>query len=221
MKPLNEYIDHTNLKPDASEEDIRKLCREAETYGFYAVCVNSVHVPLAVSELKGSPVKVAAVAGFPLGACSTAVKIFETDWACSRGAAEIDMVLSVGALKEGRDGFVLNDIEAVVKAAAAHGASVKVILETGLLTGEEITRACGLAGRAGAAFVKTSTGFGPGGAQAEHVALMREAAGSSMRVKASGGIRTYAAAMEMIGAGADRLGTSASPLIMEESGLLL
>ncbi|MBQ3107180.1 MAG: deoxyribose-phosphate aldolase, partial [Firmicutes bacterium] len=154
MKPLNQYFDHTNLKPDASQAAIKKLCAEAKDYGFYSVCVNSCHVALAARELKGTDVKVAAVVGFPLGAMQTAAKAFETELAVQEGAAEIDMVLNVGAMKEGRTDFVLQDIKAVVDAAAKGGAIVKVILETCLLTDEEIVSACLLSKEAGAAFVK-------------------------------------------------------------------
>ena len=213
---LNKYFDHTVLKAEASEEDVRKLCREAAEEKFFSVCVNSCYVPLAVSQLMGTEVKVAAVAGFPLGACSTDVKVFETEWCCQAGAAEIDMVLQIGALKEGRADVVREDIRAVVDAAAKHGAIVKVILETCLLTDEEIVLACQLSEEAGAAFVKTSTGFSTGGATAHHVALMKKAVGDRLEVKASGGIRDLAKVLDMIEAGADRIGASASVAIMEE-----
>lgn len=217
MKDLNLYFDHTLLKPEATEEDVAQLCREAREYGFYAVCVNSCHVPLAASLLEGTDVKVASVVGFPLGACSTDVKAFETEWACSEGAEEIDMVINVGALKEKRYDYVRQDIATVVAVAYEHNAIVKVILETCLLTDEEIVKACELSRQAGASFVKTSTGFSKEGATAHHVALMKKTVGSDLRVKASGGIRDLAKAMEMIGAGADRIGASASVAIMKES----
>ena len=213
---LNKYFDHTILKAEASEEDVRKLCKEAAEEKFFSVCVNSCYVPLAVSQLMGTEVKVAAVAGFPLGACSTDVKVFETKWCCQAGAAEIDMVLQIGALKEGRADVVREDIRAVVDAAAKHGAIVKVILETCLLTDEEIVLACKLSEEAGAAFVKTSTGFSTGGATAHHVALMKKTVGDRLEVKASGGIRDLRKVMDMIEAGADRIGASASVAIMEE-----
>lgn len=213
---LNKYFDHTILKAEASEEDVRKLCKEAAEEKFFSVCVNSCYVPLAVSQLMGTEVKVAAVAGFPLGACSTDVKVFETKWCCQAGAAEIDMVLQIGALKEGRADYVREDIRAVVDAAAKHGAIVKVILETCLLTDEEIVLACKLSEEAGAAFVKTSTGFSTGGATAHHVALMKKTVGDRLEVKASGGIRDLRKVMDMIEAGADRIGASASVAIMEE-----
>ncbi len=210
MKALNKYIDHTILKAEATEADIKKLCSEAGEYGFYAVCVNSCHVDLAVRELAGSHVKVASVVGFPLGAAHTAAKVKETEVAVSEGAGEIDMVLNIGALKEGRYNFVEDDIRAVVQAADRGGAIVKVILETCLLTDDEVVKACQLAEKAGAAFVKTSTGFSTAGATAHHVKLMRETVGDRLQVKASGGIRDKAKALEMIEAGADRIGASAS-----------
>ncbi|MBE6037322.1 MAG: deoxyribose-phosphate aldolase [Clostridiales bacterium] len=217
MKTLNQYFDHTNLKPDASQEAIKKLCAEAKDYGFYSVCVNSCHVALAARELKGTDVKVAAVVGFPLGAMQTAAKAFETELAVQEGAAEIDMVLNVGAMKEGRTDFVLQDIKAVVDAAAKGGAIVKVILETCLLTDEEIVSACLLSKEAGAAFVKTSTGFSTGGATAHHVKLMKDTVGDVLQVKASGGIRNKAQVLEMVEAGADRIGASASVAVMQEA----
>lgn len=210
MKPLNKYIDHTILKAEATEEDIKKLCEEAIQHGFYAVCVNSAHVLLAAEELKGSEVKLASVVGFPLGAVHTAAKVCETEIAVSEGADEIDMVLNIGALKEGRYRFAEEDIRAVVKAAEKGGAIVKVILETCLLTDEEVVKACKLAKSAGAAFVKTSTGFSAAGATAHHVRLMKDTVGDKLFVKASGGIRDKAKALEMIEAGADRIGASAS-----------
>jgi deoxyribose-phosphate aldolase len=213
MKPLNRYIDHTLLKAEATEADIRKLCSEAVEYDFYAVCVNSCYVSLAVRELAGSQVKVASVVGFPLGAAHTAAKVCETEIAVSEGAEEIDMVLNVGALKEGRYNFVEDDIRAVVQAAAKEGAIVKVILETCLLTDNEVIKACQLSKDAGAAFVKTSTGFSTGGATAHHVKLMKDTVGDALQVKASGGIRDKAKALEMIEAGADRIGASASVAI--------
>lgn len=210
MKPINLYIDHTLLKPEATEADIKKLCAEAKEYQFYSVCVNSSYVELAARELSGSETKVCAVVGFPLGAMELNAKAFETEQACLHGASEIDMVLHIGALKEGRLDYVKNDIAAVVTTASDYNAIVKVILETCLLTKDEIVTACELAVKAGAAFVKTSTGFSTGGATAEDIALMRKTVGDRAMVKASGGIRDIQKAMEMIEAGADRLGTSAS-----------
>jgi deoxyribose-phosphate aldolase len=208
MKPLNEYIDHTLLKPEASSGEIIQLCQEAKEYGFYSVCVNSSYVPLAVAQLKGSGVKVAAVVGFPLGAMSTQAKAYETDWVCEQGALEVDMVLNIGALIEGRTQEVKDDIGVVCQFAHEYDAKVKVILETCLLSQEQIVLACQLAGEAGADFVKTSTGFSKGGATLEVVALMKKTVGDSMMIKASGGIRDYKTAKSMIEAGADRLGAS-------------
>lgn len=216
MKPFNKYFDHTLLAPDATENDIRKLCGEAARYDFYSVCVNSCYAGLAAEMLKGTDVKVASVVGFPLGAMDTDAKLFEADCACRAGASEIDMVINIGALKEGRDEYVLDDIAAVVAASNQYGAIVKVIIETCLLTDDEKKKACLLAMDAGAAFVKTSTGFSNGGATVEDVKLMRSAVGDKMKIKASGGIRDRAAAMAMIEAGADRLGASASVAIFKE-----
>lgn len=217
MKNLNQYFDHTILKPEATEADVTKLCGEAKEYGFYAVCVNSCYVPLAKKLLEGSDVKIAAVVGFPLGACCTDAKAYETEWSCREGASEIDMVLHVGAMKEKRYDYILEDISAVVAAAMEFGSIVKVILETCLLTDEEVIKACELSREAGAAFVKTSTGFSKDGATAHHVALMKKTVGDDLQVKASGGIRDLAKTMEMIEAGADRIGASASVEIFKES----
>lgn len=219
MKPLNKYFDHTMLKAEATATQIKELCREAREYDFYSVCVNTCHVPLAVSELMGTDVKVAAVVGFPLGAMSTEAKAYETDWACENGADEIDMVINLGALKEGRLEYVADDISAVCAFASEYDAKVKVILETCLITEEEIVTACKIAEKSGADFVKTSTGFSTGGATAKHVALMKKTVGDRMMIKASGGIRDYNTAKEMIDAGADRLGASASVAIMKEAQL--
>lgn len=216
-KPLNKYFDHTLLKADATTDQIDELCREALAHDFYSVCVNSCNVAQCADALKGSDVKIAAVVGFPLGACTTATKAFETEEACRDGASEIDMVINIGALKEGGEEFVYEDIKAVVDAAAKYGAIVKVIIETCLLTDEEKVTACRLAKEAGAAFVKTSTGFSTGGATAEDVALMRKTVGADMQVKASGGIRDYETVIAMIEAGADRIGASASVKIMESA----
>lgn len=215
VKPLNKYFDHTLLKPEARLEQIEKLCREALEYDFYAVCVNSCYVGTCSDLLKGSDVKVAAVVGFPLGACTTASKVFETEEACKDGAKEIDMVLNVGVFKDGRYDYIREDIREVVNAAAQYGAIVKVILETCLLDSAEIEEACRLSVEAGAQFVKTSTGFGSGGATAEDVALMKKTVGPAVEVKASGGIRDYETVMAMIEAGADRIGASASVAVME------
>jgi deoxyribose-phosphate aldolase len=216
MKNLASTIDHTLLAPQARSEDVIRLCREAAEHRFYAVCVNSRFVSLARKQLEHNDVRIACVVGFPLGACATEAKVCETVYACREGAHEIDMVLSIGALKEGADDEVLQEIRAVVDAAEAFGAIVKVILETCLLTDEEIVRACKLSEAAGAAFVKTSTGFSTGGASAHHVALMRKSVSSNVKVKASGGIRDRKTAEEMIAAGADRIGASAGIAICGE-----
>ena len=216
-KPLNKYFDHTLLKADAVPAQIEELCSEAAKYQFYSVCVNSCYVKLCSELLSGSPVKIAAVVGFPLGACTTSAKAFETEDACSDGAKEIDMVINIGALKSGNFDFVRDDIKAVVDTAAKYGAIVKVIIETCLLTDEEKVKACQLSEEAGAAFVKTSTGFSTGGATKEDVALMKSVVGDRLQVKASGGIRDHKTALEMIEAGADRLGASASVQIVESA----
>jgi len=213
---LNKYFDHTILKAEATDADIEKLCAEAKVNNFCAVCVNSCYVPLAAILLAGTDVKIAAVVGFPLGAVSTQVKAYEASWAAAAGANEIDMVIHIGALKEGRYDYVRNDIAEVVASSKEHGSIVKVILETCLLTDEEIVKACQLSLEAEAAFVKTSTGFSSGGATAHHVSLMKKTVGEKMQVKASGGIRDLNKTMEMIEAGADRIGASASVHILEE-----
>lgn len=205
---LAKIIDHTLLKATATSTDIKKLCQEAKDYGFGAVCVQPCYVKVACSELQETPVKVATVIGFPLGATTSETKAAETVQAVRNGAAEVDMVLNVGALKEGRFDYVSTDIAAVMKAAA--GALVKVILETCYLTEAEIIKACQLAVAAGADFVKTSTGFGTAGAKAEYVRLMRQTVGPDIGVKASGGIHSYEDAVTMVEAGANRIGASAS-----------
>lgn len=215
MKPLNTYFDHTLLKADATSVQITKLCREAAEYEFFAVCVNGCFVPQAVKELEGTAVKVAACVGFPLGAASTNAKCFEIDDACSCGASEIDMVMNIGALKEGRDEYVLDEIATAVSMAGEYDAIVKVIIETCLLTDEEIVRACNLCIRGNAAFVKTSTGFGSEGATPHDVALIKKTVGDQIKIKASGGIRDILTAQEMIKLGADRIGASASAAIMQ------
>ena len=197
-------IDHTMLKADASSETIRRYCREAKEHGFASVCVNTCHVPLVAKELKGSPVKVCCVVGFPLGAMLSTAKAFETAEAVKLGAEEVDMVINIGAMKDKNYKFVREDIRAVVKAAS--GKTVKVILETCLLDKEEIIKACELSVEAGADFVKTSTGFSTGGANVDDVALMKHTVGEKARVKASGGIRTPEQAEALIRAGADRIG---------------
>ncbi len=199
-------IDHTLLKPDATREEILKLCAEAREFGFFSVCVNSSWVAVAAEALKGSEVRVAAVTGFPLGAMESGAKAFETRRSVESGAGEIDTVLAVGRLKGGEEGYVLDDLAGVVAAAGAAG--VKVILETCLLNHEEKLAACRIACEAGAAFVKTSTGFSTGGATIEDVRVMSAAVAGKCSVKASGGIRDAASARAMLEAGASRLGTS-------------
>jgi len=211
-KELASFIDHTLLKPDATEADVRKLCAEAVKYRFATVCLNSSFIPLAAELLKGSSVKPIAVVGFPLGAATTASKAFEAREAIKSGAQEIDMVINIGALKSADYDVVLEDIRAVV--VASNPFPLKVILETAALTYEEKVIACALSKAAGAAFVKTSTGFGAGGATAEDIALMRKVVGPEMGVKASGGIRTTEDAERMIEAGATRIGASASVAIV-------
>lgn len=212
QKALAAMIDHTLLKPDATEEQVRKLCEEALTYQFASVCVNAHWVKKASEWLQGSAVKVCTVVGFPLGATTKETKAFETRQAIKNGASEIDMVLNIGALKSGDENTVKDDIAAVVE--AADGYLVKVILETGLLSEDEIVKACQLAKEAGAHFVKTSTGFGYGGATVEHVQLMRKTVGDQVGVKASGGIRDGETARKMIEAGANRIGASSSVAIV-------
>lgn len=211
-----EIIDHTLLKPEATPEQIEKLCREAAAYGFHSVCVNTSYVPRCAELLKDSGVAVCTVVGFPLGAMSTSAKAAETAQAVRDGATEIDMVIQVGMAKSGHWEYVREDIAAVV-AAAGDKALVKVILETCLLTEEEIIKACQASREAGASYVKTSTGFSTGGATAEAVCLMKRTVGDTMKVKASGGIRTLEDADRMVRAGADRLGVSAGVQIVEEA----
>ncbi len=208
-------IDHTILKPDATRADVMKVCAEARQYGFASVCVNPHWVPLVKRELAGTNVKVCSVVGFPLGATSTEAKVAEAAAALRSGAQEIDMVINVGALRSGEPDVVRRDIELVAETAHRAGAIVKVILETALLDDAQKTEACRLAKQAGADFVKTSTGFGPSGATAHDVALMRAAVGPEMGVKASGGIRTLQDLQAMTAAGATRIGASASVKIVE------
>lgn len=209
------YIDHTLLKPEATPAEIEKLCREAREYHFAAVCVNPPFVKQCADLLRGTGVHVATVVGFPLGAHTTATKVFETEQACVDGAAEIDMVINIGALKAGRDELVREDIHGVVESAHRAGALVKVIIEAALLTDEEKIRASRLSKEAGADFVKTSTGFGPGGATTHDVALMRQTVGPDIGVKAAGGVKDYKQAQEMIHAGATRIGASAGVKIVQ------
>lgn len=211
-KTIASMIDHTLLKPEATPTQIEKLCAEAKEYHFASVCVNPVYIPLAAKLLHGSDVKVCCVVGFPLGAVSPEQKAAETASSAAMGAEELDMVISIGAAKADNWDLVQRDIEGVVKAAG--GKTVKVIIETCLLTDEEKVKACLAAKAAGAHFVKTSTGFSTGGATAADIALMRKTVGSEMGVKASGGIRDYKTAMAMIEAGASRIGASAGIAIV-------
>ncbi len=216
-KRLAAMIDHTLLQPEATPEQIAQLCAEARQYGFASVCVNPVYVQFCAQRLRGSPVKVCAVVGFPFGATLPAVKAFEAQQAIDEGASEIDMVINLGALKAKDNEAVLREVSAVVNAAHARGAIVKVIIEAALLTPEEKIAACLISQQAGADFVKTSTGFGPGGATAGDVTLIRQTVGPDMGVKAAGGIRSWAVAQEMIAAGATRLGASAGVKIIAEA----
>lgn len=211
-------IDHTLLKPDASEADIRKLCEEAAQFGFASVCVNPAWVRRAAGYLKGSGVPVCTVIGFPLGATLSDVKAYETRRAIFDGAREVDMVINIGALKSGDDCGVEEDIRAVASAAHENGVLCKVIIETALLTDEEKVRACLAAKNAGADFVKTSTGFSKGGATVHDVALMRRTVGNALGVKASGGVKGIEDAKAMVEAGATRIGASVGVKIAQEAG---
>ena len=212
-KQIARMIDHTLLKPDSTKEQILQLCEEAKEYEFATVCVNPSWVRTAAKELKGTSVGVTTVIGFPLGATSTFTKVAETRDAIASGATEVDMVINIGALKSKDEGTVYHDIKQVVRAASGQ-AVVKVIIETGFLTDEEKERACLLAKEAGADFVKTSTGFGPGQATVEDIRLMRETVGPNIGVKASGGVRDAESAKAMIEAGANRIGASAGIAIV-------
>ncbi len=207
-------IDHTLLKPEATPDEIKKLCEEARTYNFASVCINPCYVEMSRDLLKGSQVKVCTVIGFPLGATTTETKRAEAEQALTNGAQEIDMVINIGMLKQGNFEYVFNDINQVVLAAKKHKALCKVIIETALLTDEEKVKACLISKEAKADFVKTSTGFSKGGATAGDIALMRYVVGSTVGVKASGGIRTAEDAKLMIESGADRIGASASVKIV-------
>lgn len=211
---ITDRIDHTILRADARTEEVRRYCSEALEHHFASVCVNTCHVTLAAEMLRGSDVKVCCVVGFPLGAMSTRAKAYEAFTAVKEGAEEVDMVMNIGALKEGNERQVEEDIREVV--ASSGSAVVKVILETCLLTKDEIRRACEISVKAGAGFVKTSTGFSTGGATEEDVRLMRETVGNRTKVKASGGIRTYEQACRLIEAGADRIGAGNGLLLLEE-----
>ena len=210
-------IDHTLLKPDATQDQIAQLCYEARKYGFASVCINPANVKLCAQLLKDSGVPVCTVVGFPLGATSTETKVFEAQQAVRDGATEVDMVINVGALKSRDYELVERDIASIARVCHAGNAMLKVIIEAALLIDEEKVTGCQLAMVAGADFVKTSTGFGPGGATLEDVALMRRVVGPTMGVKAAGGIRTYEDAQKMIAAGASRIGASTSVRIMQEA----
>jgi deoxyribose-phosphate aldolase len=221
MEVLPKLIDHTLLRPEATAGDVRKLCDEARRHGFFSVCVNPAFVRLARELTRGSGVKVCCVVGFPLGAQATEIKALEARRAIREGAEEIDMVINIGALKGRDDATVLRDIRGVVEASKDGRALCKVILETALLTDEEKVRACELSMKAGADYVKTSTGFSSGGATAEDISLMaRTVQAKKLGVKASGGVRTYADLVRMVQAGATRIGSSNSVKIMEEARVL-
>ena len=213
MKDLASYIDHTLLRPDASVRDIERLCDEACENGFFGVCIHSSWISRACHLLSGTSIAVVSVGGFPLGASSTETKCFETKHAFDKGATEIDVVLNIGRLKQGDDVYVGHELYEIVR--SADGNPVKIILETCFLNREEKIRACRLAVENGAAFVKTSTGFGSAGATVADVNLLSECAGSNVGIKASGGIRDTATALAMIEAGARRLGTSSGVVIVK------
>ena len=215
MKHLNQYIDHTLLKPEATSAMIEQLCAEAMEHSFWSVCVNSCYVPICAALLADSEVKVTSVVGFPLGAMDTDSKTREASNALEAGADEIDMVVNVGALLDGDDDYVLEDIRSVARVCRENDALLKVILETHFLSGEQLRHACELAMKAGADFVKTSTGFTGGGATEEDVSLMAQCVKGKGYVKASGGVRTREQAEAMIRAGAARIGTSSGISIIE------
>ena len=214
---IAKFIDHTLLKPDASQDQIAQLCYEARKHGFAAVCVNPAYVKLCAQLLQGSDVHVCTVVGFPLGATPPEVKAYEAQQAIDDGATEVDMVINIGALKSKDYALVERDIASVARTSHAGGAVLKVIIEAALLTDEEKVIACQLAKAAGADYVKTSTGFGPGGATLHDVALMRHSVGPEMGVKAAGGIGTFEAAKEMVAAGATRIGASAGVKIVQQA----
>ncbi len=216
MKEFSKYFDHTLLKPDAKLTDIRQLCSEAIEHNFASVCVNGCYTADAAKLLEGSGVKVSAVAGFPLGAMTTAAKLAEISDAIENGADEIDVVINVGAVKEKRREYVQNELSALTELCHEHDTVIKVIIEACLLTSEEIMTACRIAVKAGADYVKTSTGFSTGGAEVHQIRLMKKMTAGKAKIKAAGGIRTLEDAQKMIAAGADRLGCSASVSIMRE-----
>lgn len=216
MDKFSKKFDHTLLKADASHSDILKLCREAMEYDFASVCVNGCYVPLAAKLLQDSDIKVACAAGFPLGAMSSAAKAAEIKDSIKNGADEIDAVINIGALKDGKYDYIRSELSLLADICSYHDTVLKIILETCLLSDEKIKAACIIAKEAGADFVKTSTGFSTAGATQHHVELMRDTVGKDMKIKASGGIRTLSDAQLLIKAGADRLGCSASVSIIEE-----
>ena len=210
---INKYIDHTNLKPDATKADIERLCAEAKEYNFASVCVNPCYVSLVEQVLRDTQAKICTVIGFPLGATTTEVKNMEATLAYAEGADEFDMVINVGALKDGRTDYILRDISGVM--TAAKGRTVKLIIETGLLTKKEKILACQLATKAGVDFVKTCTGMTRGHATVADILLIKENVDEELEIKASGGIRTYEQALALIEAGATRIGTSSGIAIAE------
>lgn len=210
---MNRMIDHTLLKAESSQDQIKQLCQEAKDHDFFSVCVQPTWISLCKEELAGSGVKIATVIGFPLGANTTETKVFEAKDAIEKGADEIDMVINIGALKSGQDRLVEDEIRAIKEAIGDH--ILKVIIETCLLTEDEKIRACQLTLKAGGDYVKTSTGFSTGGAKLEDVKLMKDQVKDQAKVKASGGIRDFATAQKMVEAGADRLGVSAGIAIVE------
>ncbi|MGL5886159.1 deoxyribose-phosphate aldolase [Lactobacillus mellis] len=214
---LARYLDHTNLKPDATQADIEQTCQEAKKYQTASVCVNAHWIPLVKAQLADSPVNPIAVVGFPLGATSTAAKVAEAQDAMNAGAEEIDMVINIGELLSNNDTFVQSDIAAVSAAVHQENKLLKVIIETSFLNNEQIVKACQLAEAAQADYVKTSTGFSSAGAKVEDVALMRKTVGDRLGVKASGGIHSRQEALAMIEAGASRLGVSATVKILENN----
>jgi deoxyribose-phosphate aldolase len=220
-KQIAGWIDHTLLKPEATAAQVRVLCQEAMQYHFASVCINPVYVPLACGLLRDAPEAICVVVGFPLGAVLPEFKVYETMACINAGASEIDMVINIGALKSEAFGLIMNEVQAVTQTAHNQGAITKVILETALLSRREKILACLISKAAGADFVKTSTGFGTGGATVEDVELMRRVVGSDMGVKAAGGIRSYADAVAMIKAGANRLGASAGVKIVQEAEAIL
>ncbi len=213
MENLASYIDHTLLKPESQKNDFEKLCLEAKTHGFFSVCVNSHWTYFCAGLLKNTPVKVCSVVGFPLGANHSTSKAFEADQAVSKGAREIDMVINIGALKDKDYGTVESDIKVVLK--SCHGHVLKVIIETALLTENEKINACKIIESSGAHFVKTSTGFSTAGAQLNDIVLFKKTLGAQMKIKASGGIKSQAHALEFIAAGANRLGTSSGVTLIQ------